>query len=264
MRSKWKWTPKRLYFERLTKRGIPPPNKNLDKKGDSFSPTATSMFPVKLTPNQNLQRLTCSLDSQPSSFFFFFLECIRSGWTRVIKSGVWLSTPFWNACARVYPAVSTKFEKYPLLARCDLVCPGLAQKHRPLVTVPARDYWHDEKTTSIVKTTNGPDLLKRDQHTSTSSAIPQGLVWWLLHTMMRHDESIQVVFYSCVFQSKHRLVPLVGGLLRPHFPHDTTNDASFTTTRQPPPVCSREPLKGTCFAREIHRIIRHHGELAQQ
>ena len=125
-------------------------------------------------------------------------------------------------------------------------------------------YWHDEKTTSIVKTTNGPDLLKRDQHTSTSSAIPQGLVWWLLHTMMRHDESIQVVFYSCVFQSKHRLVPLVGGLLRPHFPHDTTNDASFTTTRQPPPVCSREPLKGTCFAREIHRIIRHHGELAQQ
>ena len=26
----------------------------------------------------------------------------------------------------------------PLLARCDLVCPGLAQKHRRLATVPAR------------------------------------------------------------------------------------------------------------------------------
>ena len=58
---------------------------------------------------------------------------------------------------------------------------------------------------------------------------------------------------------------LVRGL-RP--PHDTTNDASFlfTTTRQLliPPVCSREPLKGTCSAREIRRVMHHHGELVQQ
>ena len=41
------------------------------------------------------------------------------------------------------------------------------------------------------------------------------------------------------FQSKHRLVALVGGPLPPH---DTTNDSSFTTnTRQLPPVCNREP-----------------------
>ena len=49
------------------------PPRNLDKKrGQSLSPTATSMFSVKSTRNQNLQRLSCCLgSSQPCGVFFF-------------------------------------------------------------------------------------------------------------------------------------------------------------------------------------------------
>ena len=74
----------------------------------------------------------------------------------------------WNACARVYPAVSTKFGKYPFLARSGLVCPGLAQNtaswrlfQLAVVVARRKDYVprrNDQR--------NGPDSLKRDQHIS--------------------------------------------------------------------------------------------------
>ena len=47
--------------------------------------------------------------------------------------------------------------------------------------------WYDEKITSNVKTTNGPDPLKRDQH--TCSAFHRA--WfgdYCIYTKMRHDE----------------------------------------------------------------------------
>ena len=69
---------------------------------------------------------------------FLFFPGVYSGWTRVIKSGVWASTPFWHAYARVYPAVPTRFGKSPFLARREIVCLGMAQKHRWWATVPAR------------------------------------------------------------------------------------------------------------------------------
>ena len=53
------------------------------------------------------------------------------------------------------------------------------------------------------------------------------------------DSSVQVCVWS--FQSKRWLVALVGGLCPPH---DTTNDAGFTTTTKaittPLPACSRK------------------------
>ena len=93
----------------------------------------------------------------------FFLECI-AGETRVIKS--------------VYPAVFTKFRKYPFLtrfnpflARCDLVCPGLAQKHRRFATVSARGCrgaTNRLRPTSKGSTTHTRSNLIsiRDQHTT--------------------------------------------------------------------------------------------------
>ena len=75
----------------------------------------------------------------------------------------------------LYPAVSTNCGKYPFLvrfylflARCDLVCPGLAQKHRRLATVPARGCCGTTKgpPQTSKRPTNGPDALKRDQHTT--------------------------------------------------------------------------------------------------
>ena len=98
----------------------------------------------------------------------------------MIKGWVWLGTPFWNACVRVYPAVSTKFGKYPFLARfysflarCDLVRPGLAQNHPRLATVPARGGCGTTKR--LRPTSNRPtaqtrsnviSILVRDQHTT--------------------------------------------------------------------------------------------------
>ena len=75
----------------IWQKGVQPP-KYWQKEGQIFSPTATSVFFVKSTPNQNRQRLPCSLgSSQPSVFCSFFFECIAD--ERVIRSGVWLSTP---------------------------------------------------------------------------------------------------------------------------------------------------------------------------
>ena len=57
----------------IWQKGGTPPKKHWPKGGLCFSPTATSMFSVKSTPSQNLQRLASSLDtSQPSRVFFFF------------------------------------------------------------------------------------------------------------------------------------------------------------------------------------------------
>ena len=39
---------------------------------------------------------------------------------------------------RIFWEVPLLARFYPFLARCGLVCPGLAQKHRRLATVPAR------------------------------------------------------------------------------------------------------------------------------
>ena len=98
-------------------------------------------------------------------------------------SGAWPSTPFRSACARVYPAVSSKFGKYPFLARCGLVCLGLAQKHRQLATVHARVCCGTTK--GLRPTSKRPTAQTRPNVIS----IPQGLFRWLLHTMMRHDVS---------------------------------------------------------------------------
>ena len=114
----------------MTKRITPP--QNLDKKGGGAfrrrrRPRSPSNRPQIQT--YSVCRATWAPPNH-AEFFFFVLECI-AGETRVIKS--------------VYPAVFTKFRKYPFLtrfnpflARCDLVCPGLAQKHRRFATVSAR------------------------------------------------------------------------------------------------------------------------------
>lgn len=57
-------------FWAIEKKGYSPHKENLDRKGNSFSPRATSLFSVKSTQVQNLQRLSCSLCSQQSSLFF--------------------------------------------------------------------------------------------------------------------------------------------------------------------------------------------------
>ena len=134
---------------------------------------------------------------------FLFFPGVYSGWTRVIKSGVWASTPFWHACARVYPSISTKFGKsrclarfYVFLARCGLVCPGISRKHRRWVTVPARGCCGTTKR--LRPTSTRPTTQTRsnvisicDQYTRSVYviSISKGLVPWLQHTMMRHDES---------------------------------------------------------------------------
>ena len=169
------WTLRVFDIKRYT-----PTKTTSTKRGYGFSSTATYIFSVKSAPNQNLLRLTTQ------SFFF---PQVYSGWTRVIKSRVWASTPFWRDCARVYPSVCTKFGKSPLLAR---FYPFLARfgvlrnvsktrLFQLVVVVPRRkDY---------VPCRND----QRPRPVWTWSAyvisIPQGKVPWLLHTMMRHDES---------------------------------------------------------------------------
>ena len=125
----------------LTISGTPP--ETLTKGGHCFSPTAMSIFSIKSCPNQNLQRVASYLDTfQPSRVYLFF-RGVYSGWTRLFKSGVWASTPFWHAYARLFPAVSTKVEMFhymvrlsPFLARCGLVCPVMPQKHWQWAMVP--------------------------------------------------------------------------------------------------------------------------------
>ena len=180
----------------IWQKGVQPP-KYWQKEGQIFSPTATSVFSVKSTPNQNRQRLPCSLgSSQPSIFLFFFR--VHCGWTSDQKWGV-IKYPSWNACARLYPAVSTKFGKDPFLARfypfvapCDLVCPELAQKHHRLATVPARGGCGTTKR--LRPTSNRPTAQTR------SNVISIVCTWSAYHrarfsdycihrTMVRHDES---------------------------------------------------------------------------
>ena len=48
-----------VFFLAFDKKGYTPPQNTFKKGGHCFSPTATSMFSVKSTPNQNLQRLSC-------------------------------------------------------------------------------------------------------------------------------------------------------------------------------------------------------------
>ena len=129
----------------IWQKGVHPPRKPWQKRVKSFLPTATFMFSVKSTPAQTLQRWSCFLGSpKPSRLFLFrFLECIAGEreWYKVGCDQV----PLFGMHERVYPAVSTKFGKYPFLARfypflarCGFVCLRLGQKHRRLATVPAR------------------------------------------------------------------------------------------------------------------------------
>ena len=97
--------------------------------------------------------------------------------------------PFWNACVRVYPAVSSKFGKYPFLARCDLVCPGLAQNHRRLATIPASGGCGTTKR--LRPTSNRPTAQTRSNVIRIRDRHSTGLgsVITAYRTMMRHDES---------------------------------------------------------------------------
>ena len=58
--------------------------------------------------------------------------------------------------------------------------------------------------------------------------------------MLMRTTRLYVYSYWCGFPIKTLMMVLVGGLL---FLRDTANDASVTTTRRLPPVCSQEPLK---------------------
>ena len=105
----------------------------------------------------------------------------------------WVVTkyPVWNACERVYPAVSTKLEKYlflarfyPFFARCDLVYPGLAKKKSLLATVPARGCYGTTKRlrpTSKRPTvqTRSNVISIRDQHSTGLGSV----------TTAYHDET---------------------------------------------------------------------------
>ena len=75
----------------------------------------------------------------------------------------------------------------PLFGTLRFGVPRTGSKSSPVGDC-ARSLWHDEKTTSDVKPTNGPDPLKRDsirdQHTTSL-----GSVFTAYRTIIRHDES---------------------------------------------------------------------------
>ena len=113
---------------------------------------------------------------------FFFLASVYRVNGSDQKWGV--STPF-LACLRegIHPAVSTKFGKSPFmvrfspfLARCGLVCPGLAQKHRRWAIVPARGCFG---TTRRLRPTSKRPIAQtrsnvisiRDQHTTELGSV---------------------------------------------------------------------------------------------
>ena len=88
-----------------------------------------------------------------------FLECLREG---------------------ILP-VYTKFGKYPFFGTLGFGVPRTGSKPPPVGDCSSSWLlWHDEKTTSDVKTTNGPDLLKLTYVIN----IPQGLNRLLLHIFM--------------------------------------------------------------------------------
>ena len=191
----------------------------------------------------------------------FLFSRVHSGWTRVIKGGVWPSTPLWNDCARVYPAVSTKFGKYPFLgwfypflARCGLVCPGLAQKHRRLATVPARGCCGTTKrrppTSKRPSAQTRSNVVSiRDQHTTGLGSLISAYIYdesrsWVLtpiscssreapSTPDNADTDNEDSYCYSTYKSWCSCGLPING---------TTNEASFTTTRQLPPVWSRERL----------------------
>ena len=101
-----------------------------------------------------------------------FLECLREGIPRRLYQ-VW-EVPLFGTIL-------------PLFGTSRIGVPRTGSKTPPVSDCSSSWLlWNDEKTTSHVETTNGPDPLNvtsiRDEHT-------QGFRDYCIHTMMRHDES---------------------------------------------------------------------------
>ena len=121
-------------LEHLTKSGTHP--QNLDKEGDR----AFRRRRRPCSPSNRLQTKICSVCRAPwapPNHPKFLFSPVYSGRTRVIKSGVWSSTPWWNACARVYPALlslgSTPFGTIlPLFGTLRIGVPRIGSKTPPV------------------------------------------------------------------------------------------------------------------------------------
>ena len=118
----------------MTKTGTPP--KTLRKKGDRAFHQRRRPY----SPANRLRMKICSVcraPLAPSNHPAFVFSRVYNGCTRVIKSGVWPSTPFFECLREDIPRRPQVWE-VPFFARCGLMCPGRAQKHRRLATVSGR------------------------------------------------------------------------------------------------------------------------------
>ena len=151
-------------------KGVHPPKKN-EKKGD----TAFSRRRRPCSPSNRLQVKICSVWRAPctplnhSEFFFVGVQRVNESDQ---KSGV-SKYPF-LACVRegiprrLYYVLEVPLfgTILPLFGTSRIGVPRTGSKTPPVGDCSSSWLlWHDEKTTPHVETTNGPDPLKRDQHT---------------------------------------------------------------------------------------------------